>query len=110
MSDEDSFYNILIAEMATELSCTQPDCTNGEGGSPYKTPALEFDQALQLLDRHLLSHGVQCGRGGGAGGGVKTQLAKIPRPEISGGSSQEDFRQFKCQWNQYVCDRCWESR
>ena len=29
-------------------------------------------------------------------------MEKIPRPELSGGSSQEDFRQFKIQWDQYV--------
>jgi hypothetical protein len=43
--------------------------------------------------------------GGGAardGGGGKILLAKKPRPEISGGSSQEDFKFFKRTWNQYV--------
>ena len=43
--------------------------------------------------------------GGGAacdGGGGKILLAKIPCPEIKGGSSQEDFKYFKRTWNQYV--------
>ena len=29
-------------------------------------------------------------------------MEKIPRPQLSGGSTQEDFRQFKIQWNKYV--------
>ena len=33
-------------------------------------------------------------------GGVKIHLSKIPR--LSEGSSQEDFRQLKCQWDQYI--------
>ena len=37
-----------------------------------------------------------------AAGGVKTHLSKIPRLEISGGNSQEDFRQFMVKWGQYV--------
>ena len=68
------------------------------------TPALEFADAIQLLNIHRVdAHGVQAGGGGGTGGGVvKTHLSKIPRTEISVGSSQEDFRQFKVKWGQYV--------
>ena len=104
MGEEADFRNILIAEMAVELPCTHPDCTYGVGGTPYKTPALEIEYALQVLDRHvLLRHGVHCTGGGEPGGGIKkVHMQKIPRPEISGGSSQEDFRQFKVQCYQYV--------
>ena len=104
MGEEADFRNILIAEMAVELPCEHPDCTHGVGGNPYKTPALEIEYALQVLDRHvLLRHGVHCTGGGEPGGGTKkVHMQKIPRPEISGGSSQEDFRQFKVQWDQYV--------
>ena len=103
MQEEIDFRNILIAEMGVELPCTQPDCSYGVGGTPYKTPALEIDDALKVLDRHLLSHGIHAGGGGGPGGGVKKiHMEKIPRPALSGGSSQEDFRQFKQQWDRYV--------
>ena len=90
--------------MPVQLPCTTPDCTYGAEGAVYKTPALDFADAIQLLNMHRVdAHGVQAGGGGGAGGGVvKTHLSKIPRPEISGGSSQEDFRQFKVKWGQYV--------
>ena len=103
MSDETTVLNILIAEMPDQLICTTPGCTYGDGGVPYKTQPLEFDSAEKMLDRHRAdAHGVQAPRDGGAAGGVRTHLSKIPRPEISGGSSQEDFRQFKVKWNQYV--------
>ena len=55
-----------------------------------------------MLDRHLLAHNVRDTGGVSPGGGVKIHLSKIPRLELSGGSSQEDFRQFKCQWDQYI--------
>ena len=103
MGEEDDFRNILIAEMAVELTCTHPNCTYGVEGIPYKTQALEIEYALKVLDRHLLSHGVHGAGGGGPGGGIKKiHMEKIPRPELIGGSSQEDFRQFKIQWDQYV--------
>ena len=92
--------------MAVELTCTHPNCTYGVEGAQYKTQALEFEYALKMLDRHLLSHAVHGagggGHGGGLGNGVKIHMEKIPRPQLSGGSNQEDFRQFKIQWDQYV--------
>ena len=55
-----------------------------------------------MLDRHLLAHNV-CDAGDvSPTGGVKIHLSKIPRLEHSGGSSQEDFRQFKCKWDEYI--------
>merc|ERR1711888_98879 len=75
-------------------------------GAQYKTQALEFEYAIKLLDRHLLSHAVHGagggGHGGGPGNGVKIHMEKIPLPQLSGGSTQEYFRQFKIQWDQYV--------
>ena len=104
MGEETDFRNILIAEMAIELPCTRPDCTYGVGGTPYKTPALEIEYAIRVLELHdKQSHGVHGAEGGGTDGGVKKiRMEKIPRPQLSGGSSQEDFRQFKVQWDQYV--------
>ena len=104
MIDAESFWDILIDEMAVELPCTTQDCTLGPGGAAFKTPALDIDSALRVLDRHLLSHGIQGAGGGGgaAGGGKKIQLSKIQRPTITGGCSQEEFQFFKRAWNQYI--------
>ena len=97
MGDEADFRNILIAEMAVELPCTHPNCTYGVDGTPYKTPALDGALAFQVLELHdKQSHGVRGDGGSGpAGGAIKIHMEKIPRPQLSGGSSQEDFRQFK---------------
>jgi hypothetical protein len=35
-------------------------------------------------------------------GPIRSNFSKIPRPEISGGSSQEDFKFFTRKWAQYV--------
>ncbi len=104
MGEENTFLNILIAEMPIQLPCTTPGCDHGDGGAAYKTPALDFADAVQILDRHRAdAHGVHPAGGAGPGGGVKKiHMEKIPRPELSGGSSQEDFRQFKQQWDRYV--------
>ena len=103
MGEEADFRNILIAEMAVELTCTYQGCTYGVEGAPYKTPALEIEYSFKVLELHLVNHGVQGAGGGGPGNGVKKiHMEKIPRPQLSGGSTQEDFRQFKIQWDQYV--------
>ena len=91
--------------MPTQLECTAQGCNNGEGGAQWKTPALEAQYALEMLDGHRADvHGQQVGRGGEAvqDGGGKIQLANIPRPVVSGGCSQGDFKYFKRTWNQYV--------
>ena len=100
MIDDESFWNILIDEMAVELPCTTQDCTLGPGGTVFKTPALEFDIALKYLDRHLLSHGVQ-GAGGG-GGAAEGEGEVLVRPSISKGCSQSEFEHFKMAWTAYV--------
>ena len=85
----------------TALECTHEGCTSGAGGAKFKTPALEATQALEYLKYHR--EDVHGQRGVAAGGGAdKVQLSKIPRPEISGGCSQEDFKFFTRKWDQYV--------
>jgi hypothetical protein len=89
-----------VAEMSA-LECTHEGCTSGVGGAKFKTPALEQAQAIVYLRYHREDiHGQ---RGAVAGGGAdKIQLSKIPRPEISGGCSQEHFKFFTRKWAQYV--------
>ena len=58
--------NILFNKMSVELECPAR-CDLGIGGAKYKTPALEFDFAFQLLDRHLADgHGLHGERGWGS--------------------------------------------
>ena len=40
MGEEHAFLDILIDEMALQLTCTTPDCNHGYGGNPYQTPSL----------------------------------------------------------------------
>ena len=86
MIDEASFWNILIDEMAVELSCTTPDCALGPGGIPYKTPALEPALAMEMLNNHRADAHGACAAGGGEGaaqGKKKPHLSKLPRPTIT---------------------------
>ena len=98
--DVDLFDNLPI-----ELECDVPECDKGPGGIKWKTPAVSEENALKLLERHeRLSHVQQDGGGGGGAGGAggKSRLAKIPRPTVSGGCSQEEFNFFKSEWDRYV--------
>jgi hypothetical protein len=67
----------------------------------FKTPAGDLAQTVVYLQYHREDAHGQRGAGAG-GGGSKVQLSKIPRPEISGGCSQEDFKFFSRKWDQYV--------
>ena len=98
-------------KMSVELQCTAVDCVSGEDGSRWKSQPLPDTIALQVLDRHLLVvHGQQVqGNGGGqrreesdSGGALKPKWEKIPRPTISTGCSQQDFKYFLEQWNRYT--------
>jgi hypothetical protein len=84
------------------LDCTFPGCTSGAAGAKFTTPAAAPDMAsaIAYLNQHRMDvHGQPAGAAGGAS---KIQLSKIPRPDISGGCSQEDFKFFKKKWDQYV--------
>lgn len=100
MQDESEHLDILFGEMP-ELECTHQGCTGGAGGAVWKTPLLDPQYAMELLKLHREDthnqHVV-----GGAGSANKIQLSKIPRPTVSGGCSQEDFKFFMRKWNQYV--------
>ena len=99
----DLFDNIPI-----QLECNVPECDKGPGGVTWKTPALSEENALKLLKRHkTIAHVQQDGggaggaRGAGGAGGI-SRLAKIPRPTVSGGCSQEEFKFLNCEWDGYV--------
>ena len=100
LQEESENLEDIVAEMSA-LECTYNGCTAGEGGAKFRTPALAPAQAVEYLRFHREdAHGQ---RGAAAGGGAeKVQLSKIPRPEISGGCSQEDFKFFTRKWDQYV--------
>ena len=103
--DEDLFSNIdmdLFDNMPFQLECKLPECDKGPGGVTWKTPALSEENALKLLERHeTIAHVQQDGRGAGGAGG-RSRLAKIPRPTVSGGCSQEEFNFFKSEWDRSV--------
>ena len=61
---------------------------------------VNFKNFVDFIKLH--GHNVRDAGGVGPGGGVKIHLSKIPGLKLSGGSSQEDFRQFKCQWDPYI--------
>ena len=82
------------------LECTFAGCTSGEDGGKFKTPTGDLAHTITYLQQHREDvHGQPAGAGIGAN---KVQLSKIPRPEISGGCSQEDFKFFTRKWAQYV--------
>ena len=106
MFDGNNLLDIFIDEMPVQLECPIPGCNHGEAGIRWKTQPLTENVALEMLKLHRTdAHGQLEAAGGGAahdGGGGRLQLAKIPRPVVCGGCSQEDFKYFTRSWNQYV--------
>ena len=47
-----ALLEILIEEMPTLLECTAEGCNHGKEGARWKTPALETQYALEMLNRH----------------------------------------------------------
>jgi hypothetical protein len=85
----------------TALECTYDGCTAGEVGAKFKTLALAPSQSVTYLGFHREDgHGQR--RAAAGGGAERVQLPKIPRPQISGSCSQEDFNFFNRKWGQYV--------
>jgi hypothetical protein len=107
MNNESDLLNVLIDEenMAeVELDCTAPDCTSGVAGACWKTPKIPAAAAVTMLQLHDGNvHGQR--QGGGAAhrgdGGGRSRLEKLPRPTISAGSNQQDYKFFIEQWNRY---------
>ena len=87
--------------MRLSLLCTAQECTAGEEGSRWKTQELPEDLALQTLDRHLLGHGLHVPGNVQGDGGNRSRLEKLPRPSISTGCNQQDFKFFREQWTRY---------
>ena len=50
ISDKDALWEILIFEMALKLDCQAVVCTHGVDGARWKTPALEAELAMQMLN------------------------------------------------------------
>ena len=99
------YSHMFINNMPVQLECTIPECDHGDGGAKWTTPVLSEDIALKLLKRNEASaHDQQDGgaAAGGGGAGGRSRLAKIPRPSVSVGCSQEEFKFFTSEWKIYV--------
>ena len=89
-------------EMAVQLECTAGTCEEGPGGTRWKTQLLSETLALQMLDRHLLSHGLQVSSASNSdGSGGKSRFEKLHRPSLSSGTTMKDFKFFLQEWARY---------
>ena len=94
---------ISFLKMVTvELECTYGTCDEGPDGSRWKTQRLSESLALQMLDRHLLSHGMQVASlGSSDGASNKSRFEKLHRPSLSAGTTMKDFKFFLQEWERY---------
>ena len=49
---EHTVWDILIDEIAVHFDCTLDECDKGISGARWKTPALEPQFAVQMLNMH----------------------------------------------------------
>ena len=88
--------------VTVELECTFGTCDVGPDGSRWKTQKLSEPLALQMLDRHLLSHGMQVASlSSGDGASNKSRFQKLHRPSLSAGTTMKDFKFFLQEWERY---------
>ena len=90
--------------MAVQLECTARICEEGPAGGRWRTQLLSETLALEMLDLHLLSHGLQitsAPTNDGAGG--KSRFEKLHRPSLSSGTTMKDFKFFLQEWERYKC-------
>ena len=102
MKEKQQHRNILFEKMSVELECTMQECDNGVGGAKYRTPSLEFDSALKMLDTHLADCHEVRGEGGRGAAAEGEEGGQLVRPSISRGCSQGEFEHFKEAWTHYV--------
>ena len=88
-------------EMATvQLECTFGACAEGPEGTKWKTQSLPESLALQMLDRHLVNHGMQMASIPNEGSTTKSRFEKLHRQSLSTGTTMKDFKFFlqECLW------------
>ena len=96
---------IFVAMAPIQLECAVVDCQFGDAGAKYKTPALEAEIALQLLNIHRQdTH--RLGQGGQQqqeqpGDASRSKVEKVPRPSLQKGQSEDKYLHFKRQWVRY---------
>ena len=96
---------IFVAMAPIQMECTVVDCNLGAAGARYKTPALEEQVAIQMLNNHREDTHAR-GQGGRQeperlGGEARSKVEKVPRPSLQKGISEDKYLHFKRQWVRY---------
>ena len=96
---------IFVAMAPIQLECTVVDCNLGAAGARYKTPALEEQVAIQMLnnyreDTHARGHGGRQQQEQ-LGGEAHSKVEKLPRPSLQKSISEDKYLHFKRQWVRY---------
>ena len=90
---------IFVAMAPIQMECTVVDCNLGAAGARYKTPALEEQVAIQMLNNHREDTHAR-GQGGRQeperlGGEARSKVEKVPRPSLQKGISEDKYLHFK---------------
>ena len=88
----------MMVEEKVTLECMHESCTKGVDGGRWKTKSFSESIALEMLkEHHRMAHVSVENSGSGTAG----KFEKVPRPKVSTGCSQQDFKFFKEKWNRY---------
>ena len=84
------------------LDCPAAECKLGDGGARYRTPQLEEDNAMRMLELHARNHEPQVQRQQDDAGYVaRVKPETVPRPKLKKGISEDKYVHFDRQWARY---------
>ena len=112
VNEEEKVPEVWVLAMATgdpppdppqtvSLECTSPECTVGDGGTRYKTPAYPLEYAMQMLVMHDNNNHRQPRPAQVVESSQNRKAEKVSRPTIKMGSSKDDFIFFQCLYESY---------
>ena len=87
-----------------ELECPVGGCDLGAAGATYKTPKMDLDRAMRMLELHAKSHDPVRGADQVRQepvDGCFTKPEKTRRPSLQKGISEDRFLTFQRQWARY---------
>ena len=91
----------VIAMAPLALECPNAGCDLGASGAKYKTPELEAEFAMRMLDHHVQQNHVQGQIVAAAPATSKNMRERQRKPSVDVEMTEAKWRDFENQWARY---------